>query len=140
METILLIRERCFFVLPRAWDKEKNSESPCWIEPQTIGFRLPILYHSTVSEVYYEVHRRAFPIGFFNPAVPTKIVSQSCNPKGLYRPIPIPIIQFCPGPFPKPKRAFLVGDDFLNQHWSVEVYSRHKAWVYFFSPKSWFMI
>ena len=108
METILLIRERCFFVLPRAWDKEKNSESPCGIEPQTIGFRVPMLYHSTVSEVYYEVHRRAFPIGFFNPAVPTKIVSQSCNPKGLYRPIPIPIIQFCPGPFPKPKRAFPV--------------------------------
>ena len=107
METILLIGERCFFVLPRAWDKEKNSESPCGIEPQTIGFRVPMLYmHSTMSEVYYEVHRRAFPIGFFNPAVPTKIVSQSCNPKGLYRPIPIPIIHFVQAHFLNRKEPF----------------------------------
>ena len=57
-------------------------------------------------------------MGFFNPAIPTTIFSQSRNPDGLYRPIPIPIpiIQFCLGPFPKLKRAFSVGDDFLNQH------------------------
>ena len=57
-------------------------------------------------------------IGFCNPAIPTTIFSQSRNPDGLYRPIPIPIpiIQFCLGPFPKLKRAFSVGDDFLNQH------------------------
>ena len=33
-----------FFVLSRAWDKEKqNSESPWGIEPQTFGFRAPML-------------------------------------------------------------------------------------------------
>ena len=37
------------FVLSRAWDKEKNSESPWGIEPQTFG-------DSTVSDFYYEVH------------------------------------------------------------------------------------
>ena len=55
-------------------------------------------------------------IGFFNPAIPTTIFSQSRNPDGLYRPIPIPIIQFCLSLFPKLKRAFSVGDAFLNQH------------------------
>ena len=38
----------------------KNSVTPWGIEPETIGFRAPMLYHwatdSTVSEVYYEVH------------------------------------------------------------------------------------
>ena len=33
-----------FFVLSRAWDIEKNSESPWGIEPQTFGFRVPVLY------------------------------------------------------------------------------------------------
>lgn len=27
-----------FFVLSRAWEKEKNSESPRGVEPQTFGF------------------------------------------------------------------------------------------------------
>ena len=77
------------------------------------------------------------PIGFFNPAIPTKIFSQSPNPDGLYRPIPIPIIQFCLRSFPKPRRAFPAGDNFLNQHWSVDFYSYRQAWVYLFSPKWW---
>ena len=29
-----------FFILSRAWDKEKNSESPWGIKPQTFGFAL----------------------------------------------------------------------------------------------------
>ena len=41
--------------------KEKNSESPCEIEPQTFEFRAPMLHHWTVrlhgrSKVHYEVH------------------------------------------------------------------------------------
>ena len=36
-------RERCFFVLSRAWDKENSSESPRGIEPQSFGFRAPML-------------------------------------------------------------------------------------------------
>ena len=36
-------RERCFFVLSRAWDKENISESPRGIEPQSFGFRAPML-------------------------------------------------------------------------------------------------
>ena len=70
-------------------------------------------------------------IGFFNPAIPTTIFSQSHNPDGLYRPIPIPIpiIQYCLGPFPKLKRAFSVGDDFLNQHWSVDVYGHRMLFL-----------
>ena len=36
-------RERCFFVLSRAWDKENILESPRGIEPQTFGFRAPML-------------------------------------------------------------------------------------------------
>ena len=75
------------------------------------------------------VDLRESPIGFFNPVIPTKILSQSCNPDGLYWPIPMTIIQFCLSPFPKLRRprAFRVGDDFLNQHWSVEVYAHRKA-------------
>ena len=45
------------------------------------------------------------PIGFFNPAIPTKIISQSRNPDGLYRRIPIPFINFFQRPIPQLKRA-----------------------------------
>ena len=48
-----------FFVLSRAWYKEKKSESPWGIKPQTSDAlnALPLSYRdSTVSEVYYEVH------------------------------------------------------------------------------------
>ena len=45
--------------------------------------------------------------------VPTKIFSQSRDPDGLYRPIPISIIQCCLSRFPTPRRAISVGDDFL---------------------------
>ena len=38
-------RERFLFVLSRAWDREKNSESPWGTEPQTFGYRAPMLYH-----------------------------------------------------------------------------------------------
>ena len=72
--------------------------------------------------------KRGTPIAFFNPTIPTKIFSQSLNPDGLYWPIPIPMIQFCLSPFPKLRRAFSVGDDFLNQHWSVEVYGHRKEY------------
>ena len=34
-----------FFVLSQAWDKEKNSESPWGIKPQTFRFCAPTLYH-----------------------------------------------------------------------------------------------
>ena len=38
--------EKDVFVLSRALDKQKNfSESPWGIEPQTFGFRAPMLYH-----------------------------------------------------------------------------------------------
>lgn len=30
--------KKMFFVLSRAWEKEKNSESPRGVEPQTFGF------------------------------------------------------------------------------------------------------
>ena len=54
-----LCLRKMFFVLSRAWDKEKNSESPWGIEPET---HLWILSHrdSTVSEAYYEVHMTRF--------------------------------------------------------------------------------
>ena len=39
------------------------------------------------------VHWRLCNRGFFNPAIQTKIFSQSRNRDGLYRPIPIPIIK-----------------------------------------------
>ena len=39
METILLIGERCFFVLPRAWDKEKKFWVPMW--NRTSDHRIP---------------------------------------------------------------------------------------------------
>ena len=34
-----------FFVLSRAWDKEKILSPTCGIEPHTFKFRAPILYH-----------------------------------------------------------------------------------------------
>ena len=40
-----------FFVLSRAWEKEKNSESPWGIEPQTFGFRASMLYHWATETV-----------------------------------------------------------------------------------------
>ena len=53
--------ERSFFVLSRAWDKEKNSESPRGIEPQTFGFlrsdAQPLSHRdSLVSEAQYEIY------------------------------------------------------------------------------------
>ena len=54
------IKRKMFFVLSRAWDKEKNSEFQWGIEHQILGFRAPMLYHwataTAVSEVYYEVY------------------------------------------------------------------------------------
>ena len=45
MYDIIIQKERkMFFVLSRAWDKEKNSESQWGIKPQTYGFRTPMLY------------------------------------------------------------------------------------------------
>ena len=85
---------------------------------------------------FTEYSSRGFPIGFFNPAIPTKIFSQSRYPNSFY--LPIPIMQFCFGPFPKCKRASSLDDDLLNQHWSVEFYDHRKAWVYLFSPKWWY--
>ena len=76
---------------------------------------------------FTEYSSRGFPIGFFNPAIPTKIFSQSRYPNGFYLPIPIPIMQFCFGPFPKCKRVSSLDDDLLNQHWSVEFYDHRKA-------------
>lgn len=67
-------------------------------------------YHDRALDI------RGSPIGFFNLAIMTKIFSQSRNPNALYRPVPMPIIPFFLGPFPKLRRAFPVGDDFLNQH------------------------
>ena len=87
---------------------------------------------------FTEYSSRGFPIRFFNPAIPTKIFSQSRYPNGFYLPIPIPIMQFCFGPFPKCKRVSSLDDDLLNQHWSVEFYDHRKAWVYLFSPKWWY--
>ena len=54
-----LCLRKMFFVLSRAWDKEKNSESPWGVEPET---HLWILSHrdSTVSKAYYEVHMTRF--------------------------------------------------------------------------------
>ena len=45
-------------------------------------------------------------IGFFNPAIPTTIFSQSRNPDVLYRPILILIIPFCLSLFPKLRGPF----------------------------------
>lgn len=35
---------------------------------------------------------RGSPIGFFNPAIPTKIFPAFRNPERFYRPIPIPVM------------------------------------------------
>ena len=47
---------------------------------------------------------RGFPIGFSNFAIPTKFLSQSRNPDGLFR--SIPVTQLCISPVPNLKRAF----------------------------------
>ena len=51
-------RERDGFRLATSMGQRKNSEYPWGIEPQTLGFRAPMLYHwatdSTVGEVYFE--------------------------------------------------------------------------------------
>ena len=52
--------EKDVFRLVTSVGQRKNSESLRGIEPQTFGFRDPMLYYwatdSTVSEVYYKVH------------------------------------------------------------------------------------
>ena len=52
--------EKDGFRLVTSVGQRKNSGSPKGIEPQTLGFRTPMLYHlatdSPVTEVYYEVH------------------------------------------------------------------------------------
>ena len=52
-----------FFVLSRVWDKEKNSESPWGIEPQTFGFRAPMLYHWATETLGWarSIRNRNFP-------------------------------------------------------------------------------
>ena len=47
-----------FFILSRAWDKEKNSESPWGIEPQTFGFRAPMLYYWATSVMFVDIIRK----------------------------------------------------------------------------------
>ena len=42
--TIMRIK-KFFFRLVTSVGQRKNSESPLGIEPQTLGFRAPILYH-----------------------------------------------------------------------------------------------
>ena len=51
--------KKMFFVLSRAWEKEKNSESPRGVEPQTFGFprsdAIPLSHKdSMVSEAHYK--------------------------------------------------------------------------------------
>ena len=79
------------------------------------GNGIPKSKYGTVEKLLIFPYKGSL-IGFFNPAILTKIVSQSRNPDGLYQSIPIPIIQFCLSPFPKLRRALPLGDDFLNQH------------------------
>ena len=52
-----------FFVLSRAWEKEKNSESPWGIQPQTFGFRAPMLYHWATQTLRWarSIRNRNFP-------------------------------------------------------------------------------
>ena len=47
-----------FFILSRAWDKEKNSKSPWGIEPQTFGFRAPMLYYWATSVMFVDIIRK----------------------------------------------------------------------------------
>ena len=54
-----------FFVLSRAWEKEKNSESPRGVEPQTFGFprsdAIPLSHKdSMVSEAHYKCSSLCF--------------------------------------------------------------------------------
>lgn len=51
--------KKMFFVLSRAWEKEKNSESPRGVEPQIFGFprsdAIPLSHKdSMVSEAHYK--------------------------------------------------------------------------------------
>ena len=46
------IEKHFFFVLSLAWDKEKNFKSPWGIEPQTFGFRAPVLYHWSTETLW----------------------------------------------------------------------------------------
>ena len=49
---------KMFFILSRAWDKEKNSESLWGIEPQTFGFRAPMLYYWATSVMFVDIIRK----------------------------------------------------------------------------------
>ena len=57
--------KKMFFVLSRAWEKEKNSESPRGVEPQTFGFprsdAIPLSHKdSLVSEAHYKCSSLCF--------------------------------------------------------------------------------
>lgn len=57
--------KKMFFVLSRAWEKEKNSESPRGVEPQTFGFpssdAIPLSHKdSMVSEAHYKCSSLCF--------------------------------------------------------------------------------
>ena len=57
--------KKMFFVLSRAWEKEKNSESPRGVEPQTFGFprsdAIPLSHKdSMVSEAHYKCSTLCF--------------------------------------------------------------------------------
>ena len=58
-----------FFVLSRAWDKEKNSESLWGIEPQTFRFRAPMLHHWTTDFIVTIVIMVTFMNVFFTPEI-----------------------------------------------------------------------
>ena len=45
--------KKMFFVLSRAWEKEKNSESPRGVEPQTFGFPRSDAHDTTEPQRYY---------------------------------------------------------------------------------------
>ena len=94
-----------------------NKETTC--EPKRT---LPTLFSLIPQQQFIW----GFPIGFLNPANPAPILSQSRNPDGLYRPIPL-MIDFCFTPFPILKRAFSVRNDFLIQQWFIEVFGHRKA-------------
>ena len=54
-----------FFVLSRAWEKEKNAESPRGVEPQTFGFprsdAIPLSHKdSMVGEAHYKCSSLCF--------------------------------------------------------------------------------
>ena len=76
------IGERYFFILSWVWNKEKNSESPRGIEPQTFAgisrsTALPLSHRdSTENGVYYEVH--------MTRGLPTARISKVLNYLQLY--------------------------------------------------------